>query len=560
MTQYDPTRQSGPIPPAPTPQTQPTGLRWPSSTAQLRDAALNPDDFSPISSQFTPTGIDLADPRCAQVLALSRQAADLLDERARLLTQLQSQSPLHAPQTFPGPASPHVSTPPAPAAAAMAVPPARPRTSGIQMLLLILGVGLVMLAVAMFASLAQFFFGDVGRAACIAIAGVCALAIAYALSSRLRVTAEGITWAGLAALSIDAYVIGEICDASHDQLWAAVTGSLLAAISLISVGLYALISHTTHGHTLRAWSLYAAAVAPWSIALFTGGLGLPIVLANMIAAACLLAIAAWSCLASSQQFAIERIIALVVTLVLLTVLSLGDFDASQPGRRLVAIGMYLGLLIVTTMVWMRAAQPVFPPQPIAPPQPALMYPPSAQPQYRDRLACLRWLAAIATGFIGMAMAMLAEHKPVPIDLFTASLGISVTIIGARWMQTRPLLRSWPALGPGLLLTLVPSWLITLNANTNALFAPVRSLLLFAVALAVLLIGVRLSYQAPVLLGAILLTAHTVTQLWPWISAISRYFWWVWLLIAGIVLIIAAARYESGLRSMKSLARRFTQLR
>lgn len=61
-------------------------------------------------------------------------------------------------------------------------------------------------------------------------------------------------------------------------------------------------------------------------------------------------------------------------------------------------------------------------------------------------------------------------------------------------------------------------------------------------------------------GAVVLVVHLVTVLWPWLATFSQRFWWVWLLIGGVVLIVAAARYEASLKSVRTLTTRISQLR
>ena len=706
------------------PPTRHKTLLWPNSSNQLRNAHLNPDDFTPIRSRFTPTGIDLTDPRCAQVLALSRQAADLLDKRAQLLSTLQPTTPTtttpdtaelqttyaipaedssalqrdaqeaiqepsaephislphdniqqpydesqlsqvastarlpqaqhitqplqslsdtQSPQILQATQPPHIAQPPQTqqptqaaqspqlpqtqqplqtaqfAHSAQAMPPApQSQTSSVQVLLLVLGVGLTVLAVAAFASLAHFLFGDIGRAACIGIAGVIALATSFVMAQRLRVTAEGLAWVGLVAIAIDADLIGSIIADSVPSLRGTVTGGLILAAILTALGLH-LLSTFNKKRPLRAWSLYIALTIAPTIAMLTDIPLLPRYGTDALAGVCLVALAAVDCLVPRLARIPERIIALTLTSILLTALALGDFDTSQTPKVAVGFGVYLAMLILTAAVWMRdAARAASPPTavptssltaPIMPygyPVPARGDQPSQAPTFNpispqtaapsswppavppistmpttptvppvtpltlnaaislpsaarkhNPETAIRWIMSAFTTIVALSMAALADDATPPFDLIFALFGAMMTIVGWYWMRMRPWLRSWPALGPGLLLMLVPPWLMTLSHVVPPM---PRAPLLFALALAVLLVGARLGWQAPVILGAIMLITHTLTQLWPWIALISTGFWWIWLLLAGIILIAAAARYESGIRSMKSLARRIAQLR
>jgi len=77
--------------------------------------------------------------------------------------------------------------------------------------------------------------------------------------------------------------------------------------------------------------------------------------------------------------------------------------------------------------------------------------------------------------------------------------------------------------------------------------------------AALIVGVRL-LQAPLIYGTVILIVSTVTVLWPWRAEFSRHYRWVWLALGGIILIVAAARYEASLKSMRTIAARIGDLR
>lgn len=147
----------------------------------------------------------------------------------------------------------------------------------------------------------------------------------------------------------------------------------------------------------------------------------------------------------------------------------------------------------------------------------------------------------------------------PVEAATAPLAAAVVFHGIRALHRHPELRTWPALGIGLGLLLVPSLLFDFGAD-NALW---RVLALGVVALAVLLIGARLRWQAPVLLGGVVLIVHAVAQLWPGITALyesATGLWWLWLGIAGVLLIVVAATYERRIREVKAVALAIRSLR
>jgi hypothetical protein len=81
------------------------------------------------------------------------------------------------------------------------------------------------------------------------------------------------------------------------------------------------------------------------------------------------------------------------------------------------------------------------------------------------------------------------------------------------------------------------------------------------AIAVLVLGTVRRLQAPFLIGAAVLLAHALAQLWPWISlAYGVVPWWLWLGIGGVLLIVLAARYEQRIQNLKSVALKISTLR
>jgi hypothetical protein len=142
---------------------------------------------------------------------------------------------------------------------------------------------------------------------------------------------------------------------------------------------------------------------------------------------------------------------------------------------------------------------------------------------------------------------------------TAPIAAVLVLHGAQSLRARPELRSWPALGGGVALLLLPSLLFDFGPD-NVLW---RVVALGVVALAVLLAGVRFRLQAPVLLGGVALIVHAVAQLWPWIASIYESvsgLWWLWLAIVGALLIVVAATYERRIREVKAVALAIRALR
>ncbi|PNW09253.1 hypothetical protein C1632_09285 [Microbacterium testaceum] len=175
--------------------------------------------------------------------------------------------------------------------------------------------------------------------------------------------------------------------------------------------------------------------------------------------------------------------------------------------------------------------------------------------WRD--AAVRWAAIGLSAVLALLAIVLGSADPV--EAATAPLAAALLVHGIRTLRQRPALRTWPALGIGLALLLVPSLLFDFSSG-NALW---RVLALGVIALATLLVGARFRWQAPVLLGGIVLIVHAVAQLWPWITSLyesASGLWWLWLGIAGVLLIVIAATYERRIREVRAVGLAIRSLR
>ena len=82
-----------------------------------------------------------------------------------------------------------------------------------------------------------------------------------------------------------------------------------------------------------------------------------------------------------------------------------------------------------------------------------------------------------------------------------------------------------------------------------------------VAVTAVVIGAVRRLQAPLLLGGAVLLAHAIVQLWPWITQLyEAVWWWLWLGVAGVLLVALAATYERQLRLARGVARTIAALR
>jgi hypothetical protein len=145
----------------------------------------------------------------------------------------------------------------------------------------------------------------------------------------------------------------------------------------------------------------------------------------------------------------------------------------------------------------------------------------------------------------------------PFELATVPVAIALIAGGSIRLARHMSRGSWLELGPGLVLLLVPSLFANLGFS-NDLW---RVVALGVVALLVLGVGLALKLQAPTLIGAVVVMAHGLAQLWPWISGLyGSVPWWLWAGVGGVVLIVLAATYESRIRDLKVAARGLSSLR
>ncbi|RZU64885.1 hypothetical protein EV379_1196 [Microterricola gilva] len=173
-----------------------------------------------------------------------------------------------------------------------------------------------------------------------------------------------------------------------------------------------------------------------------------------------------------------------------------------------------------------------------------------------------WVPTLALGLAGatalyyLATFVLGVSDAPPFELATVPVALAWTASGAIRLSCTPGARSWPALGGGLALLLVPSLLA--DYTDSPLWRVVG---LGVVGLAVLLAGLALRLQAPFVLGGGVVLLHGLAQLWPWLSSLyNPTLWWLWLGVGGILLIALAARYEKRIQNLKHAAARITALR
>ena len=165
---------------------------------------------------------------------------------------------------------------------------------------------------------------------------------------------------------------------------------------------------------------------------------------------------------------------------------------------------------------------------------------------RRAAAAAGGLLLSASSWVRLAEAGVDAPEP-----YVLPLAVMALALGHLRRRGAPATRSWQAYGPGLSLLLLPSLLASFGDDGLT-----RSLLVGAVALAVLLVGARGRLQAPLALGAVVLAVDALQLLGPVAAALPRF---VSIGAAGTLLLVVGATYEQRLREVSRLRASYESL-
>ena len=158
------------------------------------------------------------------------------------------------------------------------------------------------------------------------------------------------------------------------------------------------------------------------------------------------------------------------------------------------------------------------------------------------------LCAGALGFVGAVD---------PVELVSIPLALALLAIGTLHLEAVPAARSWPWLGPGFVALLVPS-LLAIDGAGEPLW---RAVAIGVAAASVFVGALWRRLQAPFVIGGTVLLVHLLVQSWPLLDRVGRSVeWWLWLGLAGVLIIAIAARFERRLQNVRDTAARIAQLR
>lgn len=180
--------------------------------------------------------------------------------------------------------------------------------------------------------------------------------------------------------------------------------------------------------------------------------------------------------------------------------------------------------------------------------------------YVERPPLTRLLAWTALVFgITTAAAGIAVGALDPIEFATVPVALALLGSGAVRLADIESARTWPNLGPGLLVLFVPSMLALIDDN-----APWRIAAIAVLAIITTIVGFVGKLQAPFLIGALVTIVHAVTTLAPFFrTAYEVNTVLVWIVIGslgGTLLVVFAARFEKTINSARAGIERVRELR
>ena len=160
----------------------------------------------------------------------------------------------------------------------------------------------------------------------------------------------------------------------------------------------------------------------------------------------------------------------------------------------------------------------------------------------------------ATGWVSLALGgviavvAIAVGAVDAVEWLSVPIALALLVSGAVRLRAEPALRSWPALGAGLVVLLLPS---VVESQSDG---PVwRLVAIGVVSVAVLIVGVVRRMQAPFVLGGVVALVHGFATFAPQLLDVYQATeWWVWIGIGGAVIIVLGARYERSIATAKNV--------
>lgn len=179
------------------------------------------------------------------------------------------------------------------------------------------------------------------------------------------------------------------------------------------------------------------------------------------------------------------------------------------------------------------------------------------------VASVRWTAAPlgpGTGWLALGLgavtAVLFAGRFDDIELVTLPLAAALVAGGAITLSQRATARSWPHLGPGIALLLLPTLISTFTDPELW-----RLVGLGVAGVLVIVAGATMRLQAPFVLGTAVVLVHALRTFAPQLRAVYEAAdWYIWAGVGGVILIAIAIRYEQRMRDVRLITTRISALR
>jgi hypothetical protein len=155
------------------------------------------------------------------------------------------------------------------------------------------------------------------------------------------------------------------------------------------------------------------------------------------------------------------------------------------------------------------------------------------------------------GCFATTCVLLNDNDVTTLEAYTLPLAALVGAVGiVRWRRA-PDTPSWFTVGPALTTALIPSAVTTLDDAGLT-----RSLYVLIVGAVVLVVAVKVRWQAPMITGATAVILVAVAQLGPYAVGLPR---WLSFGVVGVVLLALGARYEARRRNARDALQWVTSL-
>jgi hypothetical protein len=139
-----------------------------------------------------------------------------------------------------------------------------------------------------------------------------------------------------------------------------------------------------------------------------------------------------------------------------------------------------------------------------------------------------------------------------VEAYTVPGSLALLVLGLVWMRRNPDASSWRGLGTPLTLGVGPSLLVALEEPTS-----VRALLVGLLGLALVGVGVRLLWGAPLLVGGLAVGLLALVNIAPYAAAVPR---WVLFGTAGVALLVLGVTWERRRQDLQVMHRYAARLR